>query len=52
MRIVIENRMESGILPKEQAMQWLKTLDDLKTNEDMEDVWLVEKFIDFSLSSK
>lgn len=52
MRIVIEKRMESGILPKEQATQWLKTLDDLKTNEDMEDVWLVEKFIDFTFSEK
>jgi GMP synthase-like glutamine amidotransferase len=51
MRIVIEKRMENGILPKEEALEWLKSLNGLET-EDMEDVWVVGKFIDFILSKK
>jgi hypothetical protein len=45
MRIVIEKRMEAGILPKDLALNWLNTLDTV--GPQMEDVWLVEKFIDF-----
>ncbi len=51
MRIIIEKRMESGVLPKEDALKWLKSLDGLET-EDMEDIWVVGKFIDFILSDK
>lgn len=48
MRIVIEKRTESGILPKDQATQWLNTLDTVSM--EMEDVWLVEKFLDFIIN--
>lgn len=45
MKIVIAKRTESGVLPKDLSSKWLDTLD--KVGPEMEDVWLVEKFLDF-----
>ncbi|KAI8095839.1 class I glutamine amidotransferase-like protein [Thamnidium elegans] len=45
MKIIIEKRTESGVLQKEQSAQWLNRLKS--EGPEMEDVWLVEKFIEF-----
>lgn len=45
MKIIIEKRTESGVLQKEQSAQWLNKLQS--EGPEMEDVWLVEKFIEF-----
>ncbi|KAG2212705.1 hypothetical protein INT47_000682 [Mucor saturninus] len=48
MKIVITKRTESGVLPEELSSKCLSTL--AKIGPEMEDVWLVEKFLDFILN--
>lgn len=45
MKIIITKRTETGVLPEELSSKWLSTLD--KVGPEMEDVWLVEKILDF-----
>lgn len=48
MKIVITKRTESVVLPEELSSKCLSTL--AKIGPEMEDVWLVEKFLDFILN--